>query len=159
MCGLCCDGGIFLDVPLTGDEVDRLARHGKICRDEGGNTATLAQPCQFHAAGACTIYSDRPARCRTFHCLLLNRYLAGESSQPEAQALISRALQLRQELETLLRQKVSGGGDAGVEQLFAQFADERLNEADADDAADDKIALLYVEYITWLRRHFVSGTA
>lgn len=66
-CGLCCDGSLFWAVPVEESE-DVPAP-----LDADGR---LRQPCACFD-GACTIYPDRPAACRTFDCRVLQIVQAG----------------------------------------------------------------------------------
>jgi hypothetical protein len=66
-CGLCCDGSLFWAVPVKqGEDVPAPL-------DADGR---LSQPCACFN-GACTIYPDRPAACRTFDCRVLQTVQAG----------------------------------------------------------------------------------
>lgn len=66
-CGLCCDGSLFWAVPVKqGENVPAPL-------DADGR---LRQPCACFN-GACTIYAERPAACRTFDCRVLQTVQAG----------------------------------------------------------------------------------
>src|SRR5271170_8188020 len=76
-CGLCCNGVLFADVELrAGDDPGRLAELGLSLTKKGRQLA-FAQPCACFDGKLCTIYADRPKRCRTFECGLLKRIQAG----------------------------------------------------------------------------------
>jgi Fe-S-cluster containining protein len=83
-CGLCCNGVLFADVrPEPGDR-SPLFRDG---------CSRVAQPCPaFHAATcACTIYAERPVRCRN-----------GTTTTEKALRQIREARELAAEVEELL---------------------------------------------------------
>lgn len=66
-CGLCCDGSLFWAVPIgKGENVPAPL----------GADRRLRQPCVCFN-GACSIYADRPAACRTFDCRVLQTVQAG----------------------------------------------------------------------------------
>ena len=66
-CGLCCDGSLFWAVPVKqGENVPAPL-------DADGR---LRQPCACFN-GACSIYAERPAACRTFDCRVLQTVQAG----------------------------------------------------------------------------------
>jgi len=103
-CGMCCDGTLFHGMRLqTGDVSRRLAALG--LRAKHG---LIAQPCPAHQGACCTIYADRPVRCREFSCRQLLAVHAGTRTAPEALATIAEARILREQVRTLLRD----GGDA-----------------------------------------------
>lgn len=66
-CGLCCDGSLFWAVPVVEGE------HVPSSLDSDGR---LRQPCACFS-GACNIYADRPAACRSFNCRVLQTVQAG----------------------------------------------------------------------------------
>jgi Fe-S-cluster containining protein len=50
---------------------------------------TFRQPCSAHQDNQCTIYENRPQRCRLFNCQQLLRVAAGEVTQSSAQEIIA----------------------------------------------------------------------
>jgi hypothetical protein len=100
-CGMCCDGTLFHSVVLQSEDSARaLAARGlriKRRRDE----AWFHQPCAAHQEMSCTIYGERPTRCRRFVCRQLQGVAAGdipESAAREkiavARALAARAIRM-----------------------------------------------------------------
>ncbi|MEZ5722899.1 MAG: hypothetical protein R3D59_15855 [Paracoccaceae bacterium] len=78
-CGLCCDGSLFWAVEIDGaDAVPEGAAPG----------GRLAQPCSFHAGGACGIYATRPGQCRAFVCDVLGAVLDGSRDRAWAHTRI-----------------------------------------------------------------------
>lgn len=84
-CGMCCNGVLFHAVVLQpGDSSRALAALGlKIKRRKGEES--FRQPCVAHQDSRCTIYDQRPQRCRAFACRQLLGMTSGEI--PEAAAL------------------------------------------------------------------------
>jgi len=87
-CGLCCNGVLFKDVRLqAGDDAERLracglkvssptpgAKRGSLNKPE----PRFPQPCAALGADLrCSIYTERPTRCREFECLLFKDVLQG----------------------------------------------------------------------------------
>jgi len=89
-CGLCCDGNLFTQVPLRGDEIDRVRRRGLpiLERPQG---AVLQQRCAALDGCRCEIYDDRPAACRGYRCMLLTSLGEGEVSLAEALVIVGQA--------------------------------------------------------------------
>jgi hypothetical protein len=107
-CGLCCNGVLFSDVELReADEVRRLAALGlpaKLPRAAPA-PARLPQPCAALCAdNRCRIYAERPARCREFHCGVLQRVLAGQLEPAAAQRLIRQTRERAGRVRALLRE-------------------------------------------------------
>ena len=84
-CGLCCNGVMFHLVRLQpGDSAPELAALGlKLKRKQRQDY--IVQPCPAYRDAQCSIYLQRPERCRLFECRTLRRVVAGEI--PEAAAL------------------------------------------------------------------------
>ena len=91
-CGLCCDGSLFWAVPVEkGEDVP-------VPLDAEGR---LRQPCpRFN--GACTIYADRPAACRTFDCRVLQTVQAGRRDEAWARDQIAGMRQVLAALDAAL---------------------------------------------------------
>ena len=103
-CGLCCDGTLFVRVPIEDSEVE-WARSQVLTVVEHDHRNGFAQPCQcFGADGKCNVYKSRPATCQRFRCKLLRKVESsaacdGEPPDPEvtdsALATIAQAKELR----------------------------------------------------------------
>jgi hypothetical protein len=99
-CGLCCNGALFGDVELRpNDNPERLAALGMALEPKGQKIRFL-QPCSCFDGTLCGIYADRPSRCRSFECRLLQRTQAGTISTPAALKAIAAA---RRQVETVRR--------------------------------------------------------
>jgi len=90
-CGMCCDGVLFHAVVLqAGDSPRALAALGlKIKRRR--DAQFFHQPCRAHRDGSCTIYAQRPQRCRLFACRQLLGVAAGETTEAVALEKIREA--------------------------------------------------------------------
>ncbi len=102
-CGLCCNGVMFHWVWLQPeDSPERLAAVGLRLRRKQGRHA-VRQPCAAHREGACTIYEERPSRCRRFRCRQLTGVLEGRWTDQEALTRIAEAKSRVARVETLAR--------------------------------------------------------
>ena len=93
MCGLCCDGSLFADVELAGDDESAGLEALGLDVEEADreHRGLLLQPCRALHGTRCTIYAQRPSCCRTFECRLLQRARRGEVSVAHAKQKIAMA--------------------------------------------------------------------
>ena len=74
-CGLCCNGVLFDQVRLVaGDNAKALSARGLKLKQR----RFFNQPCTALCGSQCTIYGDRPTRCRQFECRQYQLVAAGE---------------------------------------------------------------------------------
>ena len=101
-CGLCCNGVLFHLVRLqTGDLISELAGLGlKIKRKKGRDQ--FSQPCPAYQNNHCTIYLQRPTRCRRFECRQLQGVIAGEIREEGAMTKIQEVQERVQRIERLM---------------------------------------------------------
>jgi hypothetical protein len=93
-CALCCNGALFRDVELqAADDPARLRALGLGLRESRGGPR-LPQPCPALAGCRCTVYPDRPARCRQFDCALLQALAAGQVNLEQALRRVRRTRRL-----------------------------------------------------------------
>jgi len=117
-CGMCCDGVLFHSVELQkGDSSRALAALGLKLRRKKGVEFFL-QPCSAHReeAGtcACTIYDNRPMRCRLFDCRQLRGVAAAEITETEALEKIREARARVAEVTALMDQIVETNPHRGL---------------------------------------------
>ncbi len=118
-CGMCCNGIIFADVQLQpGDKASELKHLGlRIISSRAkpnretvtvGNVPAgklkFCQPCTAFDGSKCKIYENRPAYCRGFECLLLNRFREGRTTGPAAMRQIRKAKAQAEQVWGLLRE-------------------------------------------------------
>lgn len=90
-CGLCCNGVLFADVELRrSEEPGRFRALGVKLFVKGGKQC-FSQPCACFDGRFCRIYDDRPERCRSFDCRLVQRLRAGELTEAAALKRIAAA--------------------------------------------------------------------
>jgi len=102
-CGLCCNGVLFGDVQLQrSDNTKKLSSMGLVLKQRGGKSQ-FPQPCSCFDGKLCGIYENRPARCRSFECRLLQQVNAGKIKPEVALKSIAEARQLVKLTLDLLR--------------------------------------------------------
>jgi Fe-S-cluster containining protein len=89
---MCCDGTMFHHVRLQPrDSAKALAALGlKLKRKRKHDH--IIQPCPAYRGSQCSIYLDRPERCRLFECRQIRRVAAGEITEAAAAEKIRDAL-------------------------------------------------------------------
>ena len=90
-CGLCCDGNLFTQVPLTAAELEPARRRGLVVLARADGSPALRQRCGALVGLRCDVYDDRPATCRSYRCMLHVALADGEVSQSEALGTVARA--------------------------------------------------------------------
>lgn len=101
-CGMCCDGVLFHSVVLQpGDSERALSALGLKIKRRGGPPHFL-QPCHAYRESRCTIYAQRPTRCRMFDCRQLLRVASGETTEADALEKIHEARRRVTEVNTLI---------------------------------------------------------
>ncbi len=100
-CGLCCNGVIFHTVRLQpSDSARELAALGlKLKRSH----SRFSQPCTAYCDGLCSIYAQRPERCRRFACRQLQQVARGEITETMALKTIREVQRRAAELDRLAR--------------------------------------------------------
>jgi hypothetical protein len=102
-CGLCCNGVLFKDVVLQpADARSKLAKLGLPLR-RGGRQDRFPQPCAALEGCSCRIYTERPARCQQFECLLFQSVAQGQTTLPAALRRVRQAQQKAERVRRLLR--------------------------------------------------------
>lgn len=109
-CGLCCNGVLFDQVVLQPeDNAKALSAIGlKIKKKQ-----FFAQPCSALCGVLCTIYADRPVRCRKFVCRQHQKVAAGKLTE---EAAMSRIREVQQQV-------------AAVEKLLGLSSDDNLRKS------------------------------
>lgn len=115
-CGMCCNGVLFEIVRLQPqDSVKELEKLGmQINRRK--TQPYFKQPCRFLNDCTCTIYEQRPTRCRRFECLQLKLLAAEEITEAEAAAKIEEARAQVQRVRYLLAEAGDVSTDEALEE-------------------------------------------
>jgi hypothetical protein len=130
---MCCNGVLFGDVELrAGDDARRLASLGLDLFRKDRHQA-FAQPCSCFDGKFCNIYADRPKRCRTFECRLLQRTQAEELTTAEALKKIKLARKQVEAVRQLVRQLGHTDERVPLNRRYAEVMEQPI-----DLAADDQ---------------------
>lgn len=118
-CGMCCNGVIFSSMRLQPvDSARKLSILGLRAKNRKDGLH-LPQPCPAHNGSHCTIYADRPERCRVFECRQLKEIANGTTDESSAMEKIARA---RQQVE-VVRMLLERAGEHRINKpLAARFA-------------------------------------
>ncbi|MFZ4777531.1 MAG: YkgJ family cysteine cluster protein [Terrimicrobiaceae bacterium] len=148
-CGMCCNGVLFHSVLLQpGDSARALSALGlKMKRKKG--VEFFLQPCPAHCGSRCTIYEDRPARCRHFQCRQLLRVAAGEISEGSALEKIQEAREAVARINLLISRVAETNPNRGLAQRCANAlttADRTPLHDELDSAMRGLEALLEKEF-------------
>lgn len=125
-CGLCCNGVLFGDVELLrGDNPKRLRELGIELLSKGRKKA-FWQPCSCFEGGRCTIYAERPMRCRAFECTQIQKVNQGSQSMTAARSAVRKASGLAEEVVELCRALGNLEEDRPLNQRYAAVMAEPL---------------------------------
>jgi len=105
---MCCDGVLFHSVELqAGDNPRQLSALGLKLRRKKGVEFFL-QPCAAHreenGSCSCTIYAERPTRCRLFNCRQILGVESGAISEAEASEKIREARSRVERVKEIMEQ-------------------------------------------------------
>ena len=102
----------------------------------GDGPATLSQPCAALAERCCTIYTDRPARCRTYACALHKAVEQDSAKDAEAHEIVAEATRQAASIRAL-----ADGGEGPIWDV-ADAALHRLPPSSQRDELVDAMACL-----------------
>ena len=118
-CGMCCDGTLFHSVILQPTDSPRtLSSLGLTLKRKPGLT-TFRQPCSAHQNNQCTIYENRPQRCRLFNCQQLLRVASGEITQSVAQETIASTRKKINQVVERIERLTETNPNQGLTQRFS----------------------------------------
>lgn len=104
-CGLCCNGVLFDQVRLQpGDGVKPLVALGLKIKKR----RFFPQPCRALCGTRCTIYLQRPVRCREFECYQFQQVAGGQLPAAQARQTIARTRALVDRVEQSLEGTAGG---------------------------------------------------
>jgi Fe-S-cluster containining protein len=158
-CGLCCDSTLFADVELrAGDDAKRLEKLGLTIEKKGRDKTAFAQPCACFDGKLCGIYDDRPKRCRTFECGLLQKAGADELSAGAALKKISEAKILVKKVRDLLHQLGQNDERLALTKRYAQVmsAPIDLSAPENDSELRGELMLAVNDLMQTLQRDFLK---
>jgi Fe-S-cluster containining protein len=154
-CGLCCDGTLFADVELrAGDDAKRLAKLGLTLKKKGRTKTAFAQPCACFNGTLCTIYAERPKRCRLFECGLLKKVNAGEMKAGAALKKIAKTKELVKKVEDLLK-SFGADEDLALSERYAEAMGEPVDLTSGKADRHGQLMQAYEELMRVLQRDFL----
>jgi len=116
---MCCDGTIFHSVILQpNDSARSLTSLGLILKRKKGGI-TFRQPCPAHQNNQCTIYVNRPQRCRLFECQQIRRVLSGDVSESQSRQVIQTTRKKIEEIKKMIEQITETNPSQGLAQRCA----------------------------------------
>ncbi len=80
-CGLCCTGAIFTHIKISNKESSLLPQ---LKTKAKGADIEMILPCYYFQSNSCSVYANRPKRCQTYTCKLLDKLISGELSLTHA---------------------------------------------------------------------------
>ena len=156
-CGLCCDSTLFADVELrAGDDAKRLKQLGFALESKGRGKLAFAQPCACFDGKFCTVYADRPKRCRTFECGLLKRVGADELGASAALRKISEAKVLAGKVRKLLRALGQDDERLALTKRYAQVMSAPVDLSENNSELRGELMLAVNELMRQLQRDFLK---
>lgn len=157
-CGLCCNGVLFGDVELQpGDDAESLSKLGLMLFRKGRKTS-LRQPCACFDGKGCRVYGQRPERCRTFECRLLERARAGEVAPVAALAAITEARRRAESVRRLVRELGQRDETVPLNRRYAAVVAEPI-DLTAEDARLERrseLMLAVGKLVKWLEAEFLQ---
>jgi Fe-S-cluster containining protein len=157
-CGLCCDSTLFADVELrAGDDAKRLKKLGLMLAKKGQGKLAFAQPCACFDGKLCSIYHDRPKRCRAFECGLLKKFIAEEITASAALKKISEAKRRVEKVRELLRSTGQRDEQMALTHRYAEVmrAPIDLTTSENDSELRGELMLAVSDLMQTLQRDFL----
>jgi hypothetical protein len=158
-CGLCCDSTLFADVEMrAGDDPKRLAKLGLTIEKKTQTKLAFAQSCACFDGKLCSIYTDRPKRCRTFECGLLKRVQAGELAADVALKIIAKTKLQAEGVRGLLRQLGQNDERLAMTKRYSQVMSAPIDLSDCENDSERRGELMLAvdELMRQLQRDFLK---
>jgi uncharacterized protein len=152
-CGLCCDGNLFTHVGLTPPEAEGLRRAGFEVKERADGTRALEQRCAALDGKCCTVYAQRPASCRRYHCQLASALSEGEVALEEALAAVDEAHAALRAVEAVLPEAAGSERGGAVMQRARRAAQQGELSPEARAAWERAEAVLDRHFRGRTRQH------
>lgn len=156
-CGFCCNGVLFGDVRLRPvDSPERLSQLGLELHGRPGRQRFL-QPCSCFDGRLCRIYTERPERCRTFVCALLQRLQEGRLALSTARRIVRHARQQWDRVRKALKAAGDPAPQLPLHRRVARALAEPLDLSNPHASATRRRLLLAAERLArTLERYFLT---
>ena len=155
-CGLCCNGVLFQEVHLQpGDSIRAVAALGLRLKSRHGKRY-FQQPCRAFRVDCCSIYDERPTRCREFACRQLRLVAAGDIDEQTALQTIAEARALVGRVEELIEQAGGTNVRKSLRKRFEKVTSEpgSVDLNDAAAGARSELEGLYAAMVRLLASEF-----
>ncbi len=130
---MCCNGVLFGDVELQArDDPCKLSALGMDLFRKGPKQC-FNQPCACFDGKWCRIYADRPSRCRTFECRLLQRVQSSKMMSDAALKSIAEARRCADRVRELVRQLGQNDERMPLNRRYSAIMAQPLDLASDDD--------------------------
>ena len=153
---MCCDGVMFHTVRLQPSDMPKeLAGLGIRLKRKHGHRCIL-QPCPAYREAQCSIYAQRPERCRVFECRQLRGVAAGEITEAAALARIRDAREQVGKLNALLERAGQDNLRRPLSKRCAEVLEAPLDEANGLRVAEvrEMLGKMWTEFEALLDGHF-----
>ena len=114
-------------------------KSGKVC---------FTQPCACFDGKFCGIYDDRPKRCRTFECRLLERTQSGKVTVSAALKAIAEARRCVEVVRKLVRESGQCDEQMPLNRRYAQVMSQTIDLADEENSERRGDLMLAVHKLT-----------
>ena len=132
---MCCNGVLFGDVELQrGDDAKNLATLGMDLQKKKGGKICFNQPCSCFDGKLCRIYENRPKRCRTFECQLLERTQSGKVTVSSALKAIAEARRSADDVRKLVRELGQHDEQMALNRRYSEIMSQPIDLADEENA-------------------------
>ena len=155
-CGLCCTGLLFEYVSYRENELQNIEVINPKVREPG--KLTFSHPCQFLDGTSCSIYLDRPSKCRSYACVSRQQVLNGEKTLDQGEAIVDEIQNLLRKLVPLSKE-VTGRSfhDIGFRKFSEKFAksiERKLRKGEVPSQLEKEAVTLSFDIIKIIDRHF-----
>ncbi|MFZ4116488.1 MAG: YkgJ family cysteine cluster protein [Chthoniobacterales bacterium] len=142
-CGLCCNGVLFDTVRLQpSDSRAELKSLGMLIKHKK-KYDFFHQPCSSFEEDCCSIYAQRPERCRLFECQQLKRLAAGETTEINVLETIAKACSQVEHVQQLLQRSCSLNHKKSLAQQYDKVLAEPIHESSGVKALEERSELVH----------------
>ena len=155
---MCCNGVLFGDVELQrGDNAKQLALLGMDLQKKKSGKICFTQPRACFDGKLCAIYDDRPKRCRTFECRLLERTQSGKVTVSSALKAIAEARRCVEAVRKLVRESGQRDERMPLNRRYSEVMSQPIDLADEENSERRGELMLAVHKLTKiLERDFLT---
>lgn len=140
-CGLCCDGSLFPTVRLhPGDSPPGLKQLGFRIQHKK-RYDFFDQPCVAFKKSCCSIYKERPVRCRAFQCQQLKRLALGETTEENVLKKIKEAQSIIAVIKKLLYNLGSTNSKKPLLQQYQQIISTPIDPSSEEKVVEERTLL------------------